>query len=337
MIIQNLHKNFIEKRKERRESSLLLKAVLSFFFLLSSFFFFAQDSIPTVVDLSEKKNLEFQDYFFKALSEKAINNHQKAIENLDNCNEIIPNNKAVLFELSKNYFKLNKNFEALEFANKSLEKDSENIWLLEHLVAIHKKGRNFNDAIRVQKKIALKHPKKKQQLVFLYLMNSNHVDAKKILNELEDSKMLTSRLRRIKENLNRSNNQPKTEIVKKENTVKTLASLESQFKSDKNYSLLKQLLEKSFIENKQVLLKYSQEGLELFPAQPYVYLMNGSALNNKKSHQKALDVLQNGIDFVIDDTNLEAKFYLEIANAYKGLGNKIEENKFKNKAKKLIK
>ena len=44
--------------------------------------------------------------------------------------------------------------------------------------------------------------------------------------------------------------------------------------------------------------------------------------------------LQNGIDFVIND-EMQADFYMAMAKAYKGLGNAIEEKKYKQKAENL--
>ena len=191
--------------------NLVKKLVFSFLFSLFSFLMNAQDSIVPQSSITEKKNLEFQEFFFNALSEKAIGNHQKAIQNLEEANQLISNNKAVLFELSKNYLSLNKPFEATGFANQALEKDPENLWVLEHLVKVYKWDRNYNDAIKIQQKIAAIYPKKKQELVYLFLQNSNVVSAKKILKELEEAKLLTARLRRIKTKLE----QPKKVTVEK--------------------------------------------------------------------------------------------------------------------------
>ena len=90
-------------------------------------------------------------------------------------------------------------------------------------------------------------------------------------------------------------------------------------------------------KNTNVLLSYSNVGLELFPAQAFVYLMNGKALNQNKDFKKAIEQLTNGIDFVIDDTTLEADFYDELAKSYNGLGNSKEAIKNKNKALALRK
>ncbi len=328
MIIQNLHKIYRNKKQEARSKTFLSL----FFILLSLFSVVAQDSIPAKSSVSEQKNLAFQKFFFKALSEKAIRNYQKAIENLEEANLLIPNNKAVLFEFSKNYYTLNKFFEALEYGNKALEKDAENLWILEHLVKVYKQDRNYTDAIKTQSKIAKNHPKKKQKLVFLYLQNLDFVSAKRTLKELEKAKLLTSRLRRIKEKLYKKN----TKIVPIKKTRKTVkkSTLRAQFKNDKSFVSLKKLFKKLTLEKSKDLLTYSEQGLRLFPAQPLVYLMNGKALNNQKSYKKALESLQNGFDFVIDDTKMEVNFYSEIAIAYQGLGNTKEADKFLKKAKK---
>ncbi len=335
MIIQSLHKTTRGKEEEKRNKmtiQFLNKIVFSFLFFLLSFTSFSQDSIPALVNPLEKNNIKFQESFFKALSQKAIFNYQKAIQYLEECNELVANNKAVLFELSKNYAKLNRNTEAIEYINLALNKDAENLWMLEHKVDLLKRSAFFEEAIKTQEKIATKHPKKKQSLVFLHLQNSDIVAAKKVLSELDEAQLLNSRLRRIQDKL--YNKQPKADNKKAEiaNT-----DVRSNFEKEKSFNNLKALLDKLSIDNHTDLLKYSKQGLALFPAQPFVYLMNGKALNNKNQFKKAIESLQNGIDFVIDNNEIEAKFYLEIAKAYQGLNDIKKSNSFKNKAAKVLK
>ncbi len=332
MIIQSLHKISIEKRREKREKIIFSKVILSFFFLLFSFFLNAQDSIPASVNTAEKNNIEFQQHFFKALSDKAIFNYQKAIQGLEKCNRILPNNKAVLFELSKNYEKLGRNPEALTYIDLALELEPNNVWMLEHKVFTLRKLANFSDAIITQQKIAATHPKKKQLLVFLHLQNKDLPSAKKVLAELKEAKLLNSRLRSIERKINarKTTEEQPTKITENLNP-------KSLFEKEKSYKNLKALLDKLATDNDADLLKYSEQGLSLFPAQPFVYLMNGKAFNNNKEYKKALETLQNGIDFVIDNNEIEAKFYLEMSKAYQGLNNIKKANSYKNKAEKILK
>ena len=120
-------------------------------FLFTSSAVFSQDSIPAQTNVKEKKLLQFQEYFFKALAQKAIENYQIAIQNLELCNEMSPNDISVLFELSKNHFQLNQRIEAIAYAKQAIKIDSENHWVLEHIVKVYKKDRNFKEAIKIQK------------------------------------------------------------------------------------------------------------------------------------------------------------------------------------------
>ena len=115
------------------------------------------------------------------------------------------------------------------------------------------------------------------------------------------------------------------------------ADLRVIFEKEKTFANLKPLLNKLHINTHTDLLKYSEQGLTLFPAQPFIYLMNGKALNNNHQYKKALQSLQNGIDFVIDNTKIEAQFYFEMAKAYQKLNDTKKASFFKNKAEKTLK
>jgi len=322
---------FIGKNKEFREKNIVgfyTYALFSFFFVLFSFNSFSQDSIPIAKDLTEEKELDFQQFFFKALSEKSIGNYQKAIENLENSNQILTGNMAVYFEFSKNYLLLNKTLLAKEYIKRALNNEPNNIWMLQHLVKIHIKDKNFSDAIEVQEKLITLNLSEQELLVKLYLNNKEEDKAISLMNTMEQNNGLSTSFKRLKEGLaKRSNNS----VV--EEKITDGGSLEEQFKANKSYAVLQQILVAAK-ENPEVLLKYSDEGILLFPAQPFVYLMKGKALNYQKKFKNALISLQNGIDFVIEDT-MEADFYKEMAVSYKGLGNFKEEKNFIEKSKKI--
>lgn len=325
-----LKKKKIQFRKETFLDN-LKSSLFSILFLLCSLNFFGQDSIPAAPDLTEEKELNFQDFFFKALSQKSIGNYQKSIENLESCNQILPNNTTVFFEFSKNYLLLNNTLLAKEYIQRAIEKNKLNIWLLKHLVKVYLKDNDFKNAIETQKKVVALNPKERNYLVRLYLRNNNYAEALNLMRVLDKENLLTSNYKRVKENLeNRKKRVPvERKLTDKKETVY------KQFESNKTYTLLKQILENEQ-KNPDALLKYSAEGISLFPAQPFVYLMNGKAYLSKKEFDKAITALKNGIDFVIED-KMEANFYKEIAKAYKGLGNSIEEKKYLEKFKKLNK
>ncbi|WP_298878416.1 hypothetical protein [uncultured Polaribacter sp.] len=323
---------YINKRqKNKKEKKAIYNYKLAFFSFLLAFYSLnslSQDSIPVAEDLTEEKELKFQQFFFKALSEKSIGKYQKAIENLESCNQILTENDAVFFEFSKNYFQLNKTLLAKEYINRALIKEPSNIWMLKHLVKINIKEKDFSEAIRNQKKVVVLNLKERELLLRLYLRNRDYKNAVMLMDEMEQENALSSNFKNLKLNLEK-----KTRKTVKKQKVNDFDSLIEQFKTDKSYQVLKQLLE-LYKTNPQILLKYSTEGMALFPAQPYVYLMNGKALNYQKSYKKALLSLQNGIDFVIED-KMEADFYKEMAISYKNLGMTKEQKKVIEKSKKL--
>lgn len=315
-------------KKERQFKSFLFLIPVIFFFFLVPWNIISQDSIPIAKDFTEEKELKFQDFFFKALSEKSIGNNQRAIENLESCNQILTNNTSVFFEFSKNYLLLKNILLAKEYINRALQIENDNIWMLKHSVKIFVADRNFSEAIKVQEKVVGINQKERAYLVRLLFQNREYKKAILLMNTLEKENVLPERLRSLKNNLEVG----KSKIDKKEKS-NDIFSLINRFKYDKSYKLLEQILQ-NYLENPDELLKYSNEGISLFPAQPYVYLTKGRALIYQKEYKKALTSLRNGIDFVIDD-KMEAKFYTEMAIAYKGLGNLKEEIIYRQKSKRL--
>ena len=311
-----------------KRATLVKCALFSFFLTLFSYSSFSQDSIPEAKDLTEEKELKFQQFFFKALSQKSIGNYQKAIENLESCNQILDNDASIFFEFSKNYLKLNKRLLAKEYIERALTKEPDNIWMLKHLVKIHVKSRDYKEAIIIQKKLVVKNPKERNLLVRLYLQNREYKKAISVMNDMEADNSLSANLKNLKNNLEKRKGQAVTE-EKTNNSI----PLKEQFKTDKSYTILKQIL-KSVEHNYTELLRYADEGIGLFPAQPYVYLMKGKALNYQKQYKKALTTLNNGIDFVIEN-KMEADFYSEMSKSYKGLENFKEQKKYQEKSKKL--
>lgn len=297
----------------------------------SSLWIQAQESIPEAKDLSEEKNLRFQEYFFKALSNKATRNYQKAIGNLEMCNELLPNSATIYFEFSKNYFLLGRNQLAKEYISRALGIMPDNLWMQLHLVSIYKKERNFKEAIKVQKKLVNSHPKRQEELVYLYMQDRDYQQAIALLNAIEKERGLPKRMAILKQSLESR----KARVVKNNTRPSDLKGLIAQFNKDNSFKNLLQLLDKSETDNKAIFDQMTEQGLELFPAQPRMYLYRARALSYKKETNNALTTLLSGIDFVIDNNSLLTQFYKEMAKLYSKLGNPVKEKEYLNKAKAL--
>jgi tetratricopeptide (TPR) repeat protein len=98
------------------------------------------------------------------------------------------------------------------------------------------------------------------------------------------------------------------------------------------------LLLQAYTENNQfdALAKNADELTQLFPTQPQFYYYAGLAYNQLKSFKKSTEILETGLDFVIDDTALEINFNIQLGEAYNGLGDMKKKEKYFTKANELI-
>lgn len=86
----------------------------------------------------------------------------------------------------------------------------------------------------------------------------------------------------------------------------------------------------------QKLAKKAEEGTELYPSQAFFYFYFGLANNQLRQFNKAKEALETGLDFVIDDLELEINFNFQLAEAYNGLGDFKKKDSFFAKADQLI-
>jgi tetratricopeptide (TPR) repeat protein len=80
----------------------------------------------------------------------------------------------------------------------------------------------------------------------------------------------------------------------------------------------------------------SKETLETFPSQPILYLVNGVALNQLNRPKEAIEILETGIDYIIENIKMEADFYTQLSIAYKSNNNINKSQTFAKKAEQLL-
>ena len=316
---------------------MIKRIVLYVFFglLFNPFLLYSQDSIPKIKEITEEiieeNTIKFQEYFFKSLSEKSIKNYQIAIQNLEECNAIFPNNKAVFFELSKNYLLLNRTSEALQYINNALLLAPSNFWMLKHLVAIHKKDKNYQEAINTQLIIVEQKPKQRAELIYLYYLNDEYMQALSLIDVFEKEYGLTTRLKQLKNKLV-LRNKPQTII----STIDSLPKLISDFElNSPSFYTLKKILTLAIKDNIPAYHMYSNLAIDLFPAQPFSYLSKGRALQLQGKHQEAIDILEIGIDFIIENSLLEVQFYTILVSAYTRLSQPKKALEYKMKLQNI--
>ena len=299
--------------------------------LYNPFCIVAQDSIPKIKEITEENTIKFQEFFFKSLSEKSIKNYQIAIQNLEECNAIFPNDKAVFFELSKNYLLLNRTSEALQYINNALLLAPSNFWMLKHLVAIHKKDKNYQEAINTQLIIVDQKPKQRAELIYLYYLNDEYMQALSLIDVFEKDYGLTTRLKQLKNKLV-LRNKPQTVI----STIDSLPKLISDFElNPPSFNTLKKILTLAIKDDIPAYHMYSNLAIDLFPAQPFSYLSKGRALQLQGKHQEAIDILEIGIDFIIENSLLEVQFYTILVSAYTRLSQPKKALEYKMKLQNI--
>lgn len=127
--------------------------------------------------------------------------------------------------------------------------------------------------------------------------------------------------------------------LKLDDKPKALQYLKDALNQDpKNFAIIKDvlLLQLDLNMDENAATK-SKEALELFPAQPILYLINGVANNKLNEPKKAISSLENGLDYVIDDKKMEVDFYTQLSTAYKLNNNITKSQAFARKAEALTK
>lgn len=298
-----------------------------------------EDIVSSEEMLYEQQQINFQTFFFEAIQQKSIGNFDKAIFALEACNNINKDNIAVLFELSKNYTFLFKYTEAEYYILKGLEKAPNNIYMLRHLKEVKTKKNDYSGAIGIQKRIVELRPDEEGDLVILYIKSGEIDNAIVLLKKLDSLQKVPEGLQSLKESLLQE--APGTEVLETIPLTETAPKskvelLKETYALKKDLNSLKSLLDREW-KTKQYLdlLKDSEEGLSLFPSQPYLYLMNGRALNSLRKYEEALSILENGLDYLIDDDEMKGDFMLEMSLSFKGVGNNKMSSQYYQEGLKL--
>jgi tetratricopeptide (TPR) repeat protein len=96
------------------------------------------------------------------------------------------------------------------------------------------------------------------------------------------------------------------------------------------------LLLQSYVETKQFEL-VAKKATALVEIYPQFYYYSGLANNQLKQFKKAKEMLEMGLDYVVNDVLLEVNFNLQLGEAYNGLGDFKKKEMYFAKANQLLK
>ena len=427
---------------------------------------FAQNGQEPEDDLGDVTD-EYQELFFEALKQKAIENYDRSVESLLKCINIDDSQAVLYFELGKNYKEL-KNFgEAEDAFKKAISKEPENEWYLDELYDVYYQQRDYDKAIKTVKQLVKYHPDYKEDLASLYLRMRKYNAALKVLDEIDEEQGVSYERDKMRNQIYNATGKTKDRIENLEDRVETNPDKESNYLNliyrysesgdkEKAFETAKTLLEvnpesqlvhlalykfylddndaekavesmkivlkstkikpdakvkvlsdfirfvgsnpqyeadlleattlvsetdngktnveiaqyyllkgdkETALEYYETALKYesdnfgilrnilllyidlneyqkavdkSSETIDLFPSQPVLYLIKGVAHNNLDQPEQAINALEEGVDYIIDDNKMLSDYYKQMILAYTKMNNSKKVEELTKKANKLV-
>ncbi|QHI37412.1 Beta-barrel assembly-enhancing protease [Kordia antarctica] len=292
-------------------------------------------SIPEIVHAQEEESAEisleenideFQEHFFEALKQRGIENYDRAIDELLKCKKI-DDNASVSFELGKNYYSRKEYDLAKESFERAVTKKPQNQWFLLGLFNTQLKLNEREEALDTGKKIVSLNPKFREDVAKVYIGMREYKKALKELEKLEKNGGLSLMAANMKNMLEK-------QLHKNQNSSGDVAEVINQTpkpRADANSKILEQIEEALETDAFTDAIRLVKIGLGDFPSQPKLYLYNAKALNALKEYKKAIEMLEIGLDYIIEDTKLEKEFYQAFVVAYKKMGNSKKENYYRKK------
>ena len=264
----------------------------------------------------------------------ATGDDKDRIEYLQERIELQPENESNYLNLIYRYSERNNKKKAFEVAKKLLEQKPNSQLVHLALYKFYLDERNYDKAIASMKTV----------------VKSNRIkpDAKAmVLNDfvkfVKDNPQYEDDLLEVTTNIasdetGKSHAELGQYYLQKNDKEKALIQFKLALKKDDtNFNIIKKvLLLQIDLKQYQEAEGFSSDNLELYPSQPILYLANGVANNNLNKPDKAIESLELGVDYLIDNIIMEIDFYKQLSIAYKLKNNITKSNAFSKKADALL-
>ena len=230
-------------------------------------------------------------------------------------------NPVINHELAKSYA-LNKDFiNAQIYVLEAINKNPENFWYVHTLIEIlDRQGSSF-DAVRAL--IPYSNEVLREHLAQIYYDRQNFDNALFVLEGLKKTNAITILRMKIAD--------AKGGASSMEAEEENEQSVEKEVNPMEMYTnRIAKLIENADFKQ---LDESSKEALELFPLQPYFYYTKGLAMSKLGKLKEAVSIMEEGLDYLLDDQELANKFYKELTSTFKALGNSSKANMYLSKIK----
>ncbi|HEA28997.1 MAG TPA: tetratricopeptide repeat protein [Leeuwenhoekiella sp.] len=152
-------------------------------------------------------------------------------------------------------------------------------------------------------------------------------------NELEEAIALFSEKEKID-----VNQELASYYLKNDDKEKALSYYVNAYQNEpEDFNVIKNLMILQLEAQKfQETVKLAQEGQDLYPSQPIFYLISGVANNSLENFTAAINDLEMGIDYVIEDPTMKSDFYTQLGVAYEKSGDPTKAAEYKKRATELM-
>ena len=132
---------------------------------------------------------------------------------------------------------------------------------------------------------------------------------------------------------------PLSFFLEKKKNEDAIVFFEKSLENKKDDISTIELLLQAYSESEQydIVSKKALNYLDLFPTHAKFYFFAGMEKNQLKNYKKALELLQTGMDFVVEDRALEINLNIQMGEAYHGLGDEKKKESYFIKADQLLK
>ncbi len=241
----------------------------------------------------------FQEHFFEALKQKAIENYEKALTELKECQKLQPNKAVVYFEMGKTYLKLKKAEEAIASFQESNRLEPNRQWTLMALLNAYYANKNYDDAILVAKKLVEFDTSYNDYLAKLYLETQKYPELLSLLDQLDAKLGINDYRNELRQEVYALTHNSQGEIE----TVKQAIKVDP--KNEKNYLKLIFLYSDQGMENKA--FEAAEDMKIKFPTSKVVHLALYKFYLDAGNMEEALKSMKIVLNAEEIDANLKFK------------------------------
>lgn len=292
-----------------------------------------EKALELIKEMQKKMVLsEMMEYYLLKI-ENSNNTTQFHAENFEKAIKENPKNEQNYINLMLYYSSNNQEDKAFEIAQQLAQQIPDSEWAHINLFKYYLQENQGENAVNSMFKvfnnsnidIKIKHRILNEFLIYVVKTNSFYAELEKAVDYFQEDKTVNVAKEIAKFFYNKSNFDQTTFYLEKAlandpNDFESVTLLLDNYVNAKNYD---------------ALANRSEIFIDLFPSQPKIYYYAGFANNQIKKHKKAISFLENGLEFVVDNLELEIHFNVQLAEAYRELGDETKSKFYFARAEEL--